>query len=143
MPGTLPKFEGKAVTASEVRIMRAGDGLSQALRLAPVAYKHGTELTMVLRGRVSDIQHPEVKDDEECLRRVHRVDTMQVVILGDDQVEMVKDVLESNSEWLRKALQEEAGVSELFDGEGEEDITDLGDDEGGPGDPLRKVLGNE
>ena len=39
----LPEFEGRAVVRSAVKITRAGDGLSEALKLEPTALHHGDE----------------------------------------------------------------------------------------------------
>lgn len=86
----LPDYEGREVVHASMKITRAGDGLSEALQLAPVALHHGDEVHLVLKGRVIDVQHPLLKstdDDEDRLVRKHVVETQEITIVDEDDVE--------------------------------------------------------
>lgn len=86
----LPAYEGREVVHASMKITRAGDGLSEALQLAPVALHHGDEVHLVLKGRVIDVQHPLLKstdDDEDRLVRKHVVQTEEITIVDEGDVQ--------------------------------------------------------
>lgn len=86
----LPKYEGREVVHSSMKITRAGDGLSEALQLAPVALHHDDEVFVVLKGRVIDVQHPKLKStdsDEDRLVRKHVVQTEEITIVDEADVQ--------------------------------------------------------
>jgi hypothetical protein len=72
---TLPLFEDQPVDRAAVRITRAGDGLSEALKIRPKALHIGEEVYYVLRGVVTQVTHRE-KDDE--ITRLHTVEAQQI-----------------------------------------------------------------
>ncbi|HEY7010127.1 MAG TPA: hypothetical protein VH395_14360 [Jatrophihabitantaceae bacterium] len=72
---TLPVFEDQPVDRAAVRITRAGDGLSEALRIRPKALHIGDEINYLLRGVVTQVTHRE-KDDE--ITRLHTVEAQQI-----------------------------------------------------------------
>jgi len=87
---TLPAYEGREVVHASMKITRAGDGLSEALQLAPVALHHGDEVHVVLKGRVIDVQHPLLKStdaDEDRLVRKHIVATEEITIVDEADVQ--------------------------------------------------------
>lgn len=67
---SLQPFDGAEVTECAVRIVRAGDGLSEALDAAPVELHHNATVYVLLRCAVTKVTHEQVKDSPE-LRRVH------------------------------------------------------------------------
>lgn len=66
----LPVFEGEPVTSARVKITNAGDGLSEALKIAPEALHMDDEVFYVLRGKVTQVNHV-AKD--ELVTRIHTV----------------------------------------------------------------------
>lgn len=68
---TLPDFEDQPVAKATVRITRAGDGLSEALKVEPKALHVGQEVFYVLAGTVEQVNHKADKDGD--LTRVHTV----------------------------------------------------------------------
>lgn len=75
---TLPDFEDLDVDRAAVKIMKAGDGLSDALRIRPRAFHLGEEVFCALRGVVTGISHVE-KGGE--ISRVHVVTTQQIELV--------------------------------------------------------------
>lgn len=70
----LPEFEGQEVEASQIRITNAGDGLSEALKIAPRALHHGDDVAILIRGKVTQINHKTAgKGEDEHLIRVHTI----------------------------------------------------------------------
>jgi hypothetical protein len=72
---SLPLFEDQPVDRATVRITRAGDGLSEALKIRPKALHIGDECYYLLRGTVTQVTHRE-KDDE--ITRLHTVEAQQI-----------------------------------------------------------------
>ena len=66
----LPTFEGNAVATARVRITRAGDGLSEALKIDPRALQLGERVYYVLEGECVQINHIE---KDEVITRVHTI----------------------------------------------------------------------
>lgn len=119
----LPDAEGHEVAHASMKITRAGDGLSEALQLAPVALHFDEEVFIVLRGVVADVQHPKLKStDENEQRRVRRhiVETKEITIVDADDVQ---GALNQAAERLATLRDEAAGREPLpgmKDGGGEE-----------------------
>lgn len=103
-------FEGKAVVASAVRVTRAGDGLSEAMKLDPQDLHHGEEVWLVIHGRVGRVSYDPVKKAEEVLTRVHTIVAEECVMVAPDQVE---GLLASERDRIEKLKEEKAGVSRL------------------------------
>lgn len=75
---SLQPFEGRDVIQASMRITRAGDGLSGALRAAPTEYHTGDELYVLLKCEVGKIIYEPILDrgdDTGDLRRVHTLVT--------------------------------------------------------------------
>lgn len=111
----LTPFDDHDVTETTVRIVGAGDGLSEALEVAPVELHHGERVHIVLRGEVTKITYEPVKDSDE-LRRVHTIRASFGTIVD---AKVVTKVLDAQ----RKAIEAHRGVSRLpgvdDDGDGE------------------------
>lgn len=84
----LPDFEGQEVEASQIR--NAGDGLSEALKIAPRALHHGDDVAILIRGKVTQINHKTGgKGDEEHLVRVHTISATAATELEMDHAEKI------------------------------------------------------
>ena len=109
---SLKKFERRDVTAASIKVTRAGDGLSQALKVDPVEYHHGDTVYVVLECTVTNIDYPMVKGSEELVRR----HTLTAGTATTVDAELVKAVLEEQRIRIEQAL----GVERLdFDGDSE------------------------
>lgn len=86
----LPEFEGQEVAASQIRITNAGDGLSEALRVAPRALHHGEEVAILLRGKVTQVNHKAAgKGDDEHLVRLHTISAFAATELPMDDAKRI------------------------------------------------------
>lgn len=84
----LPSFEGMPVVRSAVRITRAGDGLSEALKLDPRALHRGEEVFFVLKGEVDQVNfRPVSREEDTVLSRVHTVRASEIVLVTREEVE--------------------------------------------------------
>lgn len=107
---TLNTFEGRDVAQATMRIVGAGDGLSNPLGIQPVEYHVGDTVRLVVEGHVSRVAHDPIKDTD-LLQRVHTVKADLVVIVD---VDTVAGVLEDQ----RAAIEAAQGVQRLpLDGE--------------------------
>jgi len=84
----LPSFENNPVAKATVRITKAGDGLSESMKLDPQPLHYGEEVFFVLRGRVRQINHrPLSTADGDFMVRQHTVEAEEIVLVAPDQVE--------------------------------------------------------
>lgn len=65
----LNKFEGRDVIGARVAITGAGDGLSQALAIEPIALSLGQTVFVVIKCEVAAITMEEVKDTDSLTRK--------------------------------------------------------------------------
>lgn len=108
----LPAFEGVPVIYSSVAIAKAGDGLSDALKVDPIALHHGEEVWFVLRGHVAQVNHVPIKsDDSSRLVRKHRIDAEAIAIITS---ETGKPLLDEALAEVKRKIDESRGV-EAFD----------------------------
>lgn len=83
----LGKFERRPVRKSSIKITKAGDGLSEALKFEPVALHVDDEVYFVLRGKVGKVQFGKVAADDDDLARVHTVETIEITSVEKGDVE--------------------------------------------------------
>lgn len=95
---TLPAFEGEEVAKAAVRIVNAGDGLSEALKIAPKALNMHDEVFYVLRGQVSQVNHKTDKD--ELLTRLHTVTAAEITEID---ASVAKEMLQAAALEIEKA----------------------------------------
>lgn len=107
----LPAFEGNAVKKAAVRITRAGDGLSAALDVEPRAYQIGEEVSFVLRGTVTQINHQQ-KDEDGPIVRTHTVTASGITEIEAD---LAEKLLTAAAEELERKRAEIAGQTSLDD----------------------------
>lgn len=101
---TLPMFEDDPVSEARVKITRAGDGLSEALKLLPIAQHIGAESYFVLRTVVKAVDHRE--DKHGRLVRTHIAETIEI---AETDETTAKAAMAKAFEMLEKARAEQAG----------------------------------
>src|SRR5258706_9685039 len=102
----LEQFEGNDVSRSSVKITKAGDGLSDALKLEPIVLHRGDEVYFVLRGKVRYVAFPPEKKDSVAVMRQHVIDTEDIAIV--DEASVAK-LLEANRDRVQRGLDSLAG----------------------------------
>jgi hypothetical protein len=101
----LPLFEGHQVQQARVKITNAGDGLSEALQIAPEAHELGDELAFVIRGHVTQVGHLQKADDEPTIR-VHTVKASEATRIDPG---VADKMILANREELERLKAEQAG----------------------------------
>jgi hypothetical protein len=104
----LPLFERNQVHRATVRIVKAGDGLSEALTIDPVALQLDEEVFYVLRGKVSQINHARSRDG--IVTRVHTVDAAAIT---ECDGELAGKLLQAAAEEITRRKDEAAGQLRL------------------------------
>jgi hypothetical protein len=81
----LPSFESRPVVKSKLKLMGAGDGLSDALGLKSAAYELGDTIYLVVAAHVKRIEHEPMEKESDELARIHttKVDTITEVSEND------------------------------------------------------------
>lgn len=103
--GTYPTFEGRDVIGMKVAITNAGDGLSDAMLVAPTELHIGDRVFVVLEGEVSKVNYTGVKGTEA----LHRVQTIRAGVATLVDEALVKKVLDEQ----RIAIERFKGVERL------------------------------
>lgn len=118
----LPLFEENAVANSTVKITKAGDGLSAALKVAPEALFLGSDQYFVLHGRVTQVAH---KDVDGVVTRIHVIETQGITAIDPELARKSIDEAALETERLRA---EQTGQGSLDEAEVvDADIVDEGD----------------
>jgi len=108
---TLPKFENRDVSAAQVRITGAGDGLSEALEVDPVALHLGDDVTYVLKGTVTQVNHrPLSSKHPEIMVRQHTVTASEITEIDGDVAEEFLAEARARIAAAKPEQQEELGV---------------------------------
>ncbi len=101
---TLPAFEENAVVGSRIKITRTGDGLSEALKVAPIALFYDDDVYVVLHGKVSDISHH--GDANGNLLRIHTVPADSMALIDADTA---RKAIQAAAEETERIRAEQAG----------------------------------
>jgi hypothetical protein len=117
---TLPTFEENAVANAAVKITKAGDGLSAALKVKPEALFLGDDQYYVLAGRVTQVAH---KDVDGVVTRVHTVETQGITSIDGELARKAIDAAAQETERLRAEQTGQSSIDEVIDA----DIVDEGD----------------
>lgn len=113
----LGDYRGRRVTSTSIAIRNAGDGLSQAMEIAPEIYEPGDTVYVLLECTVDKHTHALIeKGDSYELKQVFKAGTATVV---DDQGSKKKIAQQANK--VARAKEEAKGVTRL---EGVEDAID-------------------
>lgn len=101
----LGTFEGSPVTTSKVKVTSAGDGLSKAMTVEPVAYKKGDRVVIVLDCVVRRVEF-EDGDINGDVCRVHVFKAGQAVVIDR---QLVAEMLEEQAERIKQAEDDARG----------------------------------
>lgn len=93
--------EGVPVVQAAVSITRAGDGLSDALKLAPEALHYGDRVFFILEGEVTSVTFVPVSPSANALERKHKIVTQNITRVEGTQVQEFLDAEEARLEKLR------------------------------------------
>lgn len=124
----LGTFEGRREAGSQISITKAGDGLSAALAVDPVAYGTGEEVFVLLRTTVDSVTHKPI-EDTPFMTRVHKLGTTEATIVDE---EFALPLLAAQAAKIADARREDEGPT-LFDGDDDgEDVAEVIDVDAGP-----------
>lgn len=133
----LTPFDGTPVVRATIQITKAGDGLSEAMKVEPRELHLDDEVYVVLKTTVSRVLFkPLEKDDASLLVRVHTLEAGDATIVDAD---LVAEAIAQTAEKIRVAKEEEEGVQRIPFGdesepseEGHRIQHELGEHEGTP-----------
>jgi hypothetical protein len=108
--GKLPDFEGDEVVKATVAILKAGDGLSQALDVDPVALRRGERVFYLLETHVAHVDHAPLQPGSDLLVRKHFLNTTAITRVDGA---LAEPILVAAADELEKALEHAAGVMRL------------------------------
>lgn len=110
----LTPFDDREVARTSIAITRAGDGLSEALKVAPREFHHGDTVYVVLECTCTRVQFvPFDRDDPSGpLTRVHTLSAGTATIVDE---ELVRSHISEQAERNLRAREEEAGIIRMFD----------------------------
>jgi len=100
----LPTFEDQAVIGSRIKITKTGDGLSEALKVAPIALFLDDEVYYVLQGKVTSVAHVVDKDGITSRVRTIKADGIAPI----DQ-ETARKAIQTAAEETERIRAEQAG----------------------------------
>jgi len=100
----LPTFEDQAVIGSRIKITKTGDGLSEALKVAPIALFYGDDVYVVLHGKVSDVNFH--GDQDGNLIRIHTVPADSMALIDEDTA---RKAIQAAAEETERLKAEQAG----------------------------------
>lgn len=110
------EFEGARVTGARIVITKAGDGLSDSLKVDPVTLHKGEIVTFVLRGRVRKLGFPPAHVDKgepsDDVVREHTIDTLDIAIVPEAAV---AKMLEDERDRVQRGLDSMAGQGAIAD----------------------------
>lgn len=99
------EFEGDRISGSRIVVTKAGDGLSDSLKVDPVTLHKGDLVYFVLRGRVRKVGFPPARVDKgepsDDVVREHTIDTVDIAIV--DEAAVAK-MLETERERVERGL---------------------------------------
>lgn len=107
-PKTLHDFEGRKIDRATIKIVGAGDGLSDALAIDPEEIELGEDRYFVLRGSCGRVSIE--TDKNGVTARVHTIKTAEITML---EGKMVKDFLTAAADNLARAKSELEGQMQL------------------------------
>lgn len=102
---TLPSFEDLKVNGSRVRITKAGDGLSDALDVRPVAMHIGEVTHYVVRTVVRQVNHRE----DPRTNAILRIHTVEVLAISEIDSDIADKAIKLNAEQVERLRAEQAG----------------------------------
>lgn len=114
----LGEFEGKAVEGIKIIITKTGDGLSQAMTVAPKLLHQGNTGYIVLSYVTNKIRFDPVKadkDDPDAVLGTHRIQILEATGATFVDRDLVGDIVEAMRDRIRKQKEEASGIFRLED----------------------------
>lgn len=108
-PGKLSPFDGRDVLRSTIMVTKAGDGLSEAMKIDPQEFHHGERVYVVLECEVSKVRFDPIKDTD-ALSRVHVLAAGNAAIVDE---QLVRQVLDEQADRVQAAREAAAGVQRI------------------------------
>lgn len=108
----LGEFEGSPVLGSAIAVRKAGDGLSEALKLDPIVLHQREKVYVVLECEVGPIKFVPVKDTDG-VRRVQDLIAGTATIMD---APVVKEAIEAQADRIQHAKDQAAGKATFDDG---------------------------
>jgi len=109
----LTQFEGRDVLQATIKVTNAGDGLSQAMQIAPDEHHLGDTVYLVIEAEVSKVNYEELSDTG-ALKRVHTFKAGNATMV---EGQLVAKVLEDQ----KLAIEKAKGVERIpFEDDGDE-----------------------
>ena len=112
MAETLPDFENMTVEKATLRVVKAGDGLSEALSIQPKAYHVGDIVWLAMKGEIIKVEH-RAQNDSEGLVRMHTLEALGATEVAEGDV---RQFLDAAAERSRKAKEDASSQTNLLDG---------------------------
>lgn len=132
METDLKPFEGREVSSTSIRITNAGDGLSEALQIDPLAMRIGERVYVVLECDVSKIRHEArkaTKGEESDPTDLVRVQILRANAATLVDKELVGDAINAQKDRIQEAKDEAAGQERLALEAEEQRLADAEDDD--------------
>lgn len=123
----LPDFEGKPIRQCSIKITKAGDGLSDALEVAPVALHVGQDVFYVLHGVVDRVGFPKFDTLGDELVREHTVATVEIIPVSREDVD---ELLRSGVERVKQLQEQQYGITQMVGPDGQAQVDANGDGDG-------------
>lgn len=108
MSDTMTEFEGRTITRHTAAVKRAGDGLSQSLKIEPTELAQGDTVYLVIEATVGKIEFIPVGDLEE--ERKVNLDAVAATLIDSD---VVRDAIVSMKDRIALDKERAAGVKRL------------------------------
>lgn len=115
----LGTFDDRPISGTSIKVTNAGDGLSQALQVAPQKFQLGDRVYVVLETVVSKVEHTPVDDaDDGPVERAHVLRAGAATIVDRD---LVQAHLASMTRRIREAREAAVGIVPIpaADGDGD------------------------
>lgn len=100
-PTTLGDFEGDTIVRSEVAVTKIGDGLSDALKVDPVALHRGDRVFLIIEAECRHVAFPPIEKGSDLLARKHVLDAVEVALVDEEDVEKL---MAANRDRVQRAL---------------------------------------
>ncbi len=105
----LGKFEGKPVHGTRIAVTRAGDGLSEAMKVDPIILHQGDTVYVVLECAVDKVRFDPI-DKTDGVARVHLLKAGTATLIDGDAV---RSALDEQRERITLAKEADQGVQRI------------------------------
>lgn len=119
MPTSLTPFENHDVVGTSIKVTKAGDGLSDALKVEPAEYELDEKVYVLLETTVADVHFPPSKDNADARIRVHVLKAGLATVVPDSKAQPMLAAQRKKLE-AAEGVNQLPGLDEGDDGEGDE-----------------------